>query len=129
MGKRHEHHFERSTTEGFDSGVQICFAESTRKDVKMSQPASANPSAPPGKVKPRSHAFLLLAVLTGSVLVFWSPSVFYFSIQPFNGMSHPTFEKASLVLFNAQSVVDPLVFALTLKPLRTALISTFCCYK
>lgn len=76
--------------------------------------------------KPRSYSFFLLAVLTISVVIFWTPSLWYIFFQHFMGFSSPVFEKVSMAMFNAQSVMDPVVFLLTVKPLRVAVTSTSC---
>lgn len=49
--------------------------------------------------------------------------MFYQLIQPFQGFSALSFGKVSIVLF--KFVMDPIVFTLTLKPLRTAVAETF----
>ncbi|XP_055355917.1 uncharacterized protein LOC129601200 [Paramacrobiotus metropolitanus] len=65
-----------------------------------------------------AQSFLLLTALTLSVLVFWTPSVIYFFLQPFTNYTNPDIEFVINLMFFYQPVVDPLLFALTLRTLR-----------
>ncbi|XP_055335719.1 thyrotropin-releasing hormone receptor-like [Paramacrobiotus metropolitanus] len=92
----------------------------------QSTPGTALPRNP--KERPNAHT-LLLFVLTVSVFIFWSPSVFYYAIIPFTGYRNPTVENVVMIMFNVQSILDPILFTLTLHNLRNTVISTICFWK
>ncbi|XP_055335720.1 tyramine receptor 1-like [Paramacrobiotus metropolitanus] len=84
----------------------------------------------PRNPKERSNAHtLLLFVLTVSVFIFWSPSVFYYTVVAFIGYANPTVDSVVMIMFNVQSVLDPILFTLTLRSLRNTAINTICFWK
>ncbi|XP_055349159.1 5-hydroxytryptamine receptor 1D-like [Paramacrobiotus metropolitanus] len=74
----------------------------------------------------RSRAFLLLTVLTISVFINWTTGVFYYFSQPFTGYSNPILDSVTQYTFTIQVVADPVLFALALKSVRTAIIDIVC---
>ncbi|XP_055335722.1 uncharacterized protein LOC129586486 [Paramacrobiotus metropolitanus] len=80
--------------------------------------------------KERSNAHtLLLFVLTVSVFIFWSPSVFYYAVVPFTGYSNPTVDNVVMIMFSVQSVLDPILFTFNLRNLRNTVVSTIYFWK
>ncbi|XP_055354492.1 5-hydroxytryptamine receptor 1D-like [Paramacrobiotus metropolitanus] len=68
---------------------------------------------------------VLLLVLTVSVFVLWSPLMLYEALRSFLAMDFPTVEAVFMVMFNAQSLLDPILLVLTLKSVRGAALAMF----
>ena len=73
-----------------------------------------------GKVTARrsTNAFTILTVLTGGVIVSWTPILCYYTVTIWVQIDNPVYLQVAIVLFAMQSVVDPILFAWTLPDLR-----------
>ncbi|OQV17560.1 hypothetical protein BV898_08331 [Hypsibius exemplaris] len=70
-------------------------------------------------IQKRSHGMMVLAMLTVSVAVCWTPNIMYFTILTFRRISPPEeFVVAQHVLFSCQMILDPILFVLGLRSLR-----------
>ncbi|XP_055331631.1 uncharacterized protein LOC129583723 [Paramacrobiotus metropolitanus] len=74
-----------------------------------------------------TRAFLVLTVLSASVCICWTPSQVYWTIRLINpAIELPdTFYKIEAALYVLQSVMDPILFAVTFKDLRDVLLALF----
>ncbi|XP_055337920.1 substance-P receptor-like [Paramacrobiotus metropolitanus] len=69
------------------------------------------------------HPFLILTLLTGSILICWMPSQIYWTLYTVMDVSNLSllFQSAT-VLLALQGVLDPILFALALRSVRLALL-------
>ena len=65
-----------------------------------------------------TNAFTILTVLTGGVIVSWTPILCYYTVAIWVQIDNPVYLQVAIVLFAMQSVVDPILFAWTLPDLR-----------
>ncbi|OQV24622.1 hypothetical protein BV898_01681 [Hypsibius exemplaris] len=72
-----------------------------------------------GGARPKSKAFLILTMLTLSLLVCWTPMMTFYTITNWVVVHGDEFLEVSLALFAIQSLVDPLLFIVTMPDLRT----------
>ncbi|XP_055349949.1 uncharacterized protein LOC129596639 [Paramacrobiotus metropolitanus] len=72
-----------------------------------------------GGVRP----FLILTLLTCSVLICWTPNQLYWTMNSFMDVSGLIqLENIALLLYPLQAILDPIVFALSLNTVRLALL-------
>jgi hypothetical protein len=88
-------------------------------------PAS-NTIAPVKKVK-TSHGYLVLALLTISVSICWTPSLVFYTVLTFIDIFDPTYYIVVTILFSCQTMLDPLLFTMALPSLRESLSHLFSC--
>ncbi|OQV14857.1 hypothetical protein BV898_11004 [Hypsibius exemplaris] len=89
----------------------------------------ATPSVAPSAVahpttgtRQRSRGLQVLALLTLSVLICWTPNVVYYTMLNFVRLRTSfAFITAQMILLSFQMIFDPLLFLLALKPLRDGL--------
>ncbi|GAV06035.1 hypothetical protein RvY_16074 [Ramazzottius varieornatus] len=68
----------------------------------------------------RRGAFLLLSVMTLSMLVFWTPSAVYYTVVSFGHVNWPAVEQAANIMCLLETIADPICFTLALKEVREA---------
>ncbi|OQV24167.1 hypothetical protein BV898_02117 [Hypsibius exemplaris] len=94
-----------------------------RYDMEPSAPGAARPTEVamvlPQQRKSRSSRYVMLMLLTISVVVFLIPDTVYYLL----GGSLPEVWVVANLLFACQTVVDPIIFVLTMDKLRTVMPS------
>ncbi|XP_055353506.1 uncharacterized protein LOC129599318 [Paramacrobiotus metropolitanus] len=69
--------------------------------------------------KLKANATTLLTVITCSLVVFWSPATIYYAIVPFqDGLWNEDVVAVLNILFNFQTVMDPVIMALAVSEIR-----------
>ncbi|XP_055348560.1 alpha-2 adrenergic receptor-like [Paramacrobiotus metropolitanus] len=77
-----------------------------------------------------SRPFVVLTLLTVSVLVCWTPDQTAWTISCFTAVNDsPGLRYTTSVLFTLQAALDPILFALSLRTFRNMLCRTFRCHK
>ena len=68
-----------------------------------------------------SHGFFVLALLTISVMICWTPNNVYYTISFIYVIDNPIFYDLQTILFILQTAIDPIIFTLALKNVRDGL--------
>ncbi|XP_055348826.1 C-C chemokine receptor type 8-like [Paramacrobiotus metropolitanus] len=79
-----------------------------------------------GDALSRSQMFLLL-LLTISTLILWTPGNLYALLSAINLWADPAAEAIIIPLFAMQAILDPIIFILSLPPLRMTVRNFFRC--
>ncbi|OQV23104.1 hypothetical protein BV898_03149 [Hypsibius exemplaris] len=75
-------------------------------------------------VRRRTHGNALLALLTLTVTVCWTPIDVYYALTLFiPGYDVPVYYQVASVLFSLQTILDPIMFTLALSNLRRSLLA------
>lgn len=73
-----------------------------------------------------SEGFLLLSLLTLSILICWTPATIYFTIISFTNTADITIGTVLSILSNAQSITDPILLTLSMKDIRESFKTIIC---
>ncbi|XP_055342575.1 alpha-2Da adrenergic receptor-like [Paramacrobiotus metropolitanus] len=65
-----------------------------------------------------NKSIVLLTTLTTSLFLFWTPSVVFFALVPFQDEYNDVVGNVCTILLNCQHVLDPILFALALRERR-----------
>ena len=77
----------------------------------------SNVGSPYGR-RLKSRGFLVLTFVTFGMLVFWLPSMVFYTVIVFHSVEWQAFQQAGTVLWFIQSVADPVMFMLALSDLQ-----------
>lgn len=80
------------------------------------------------KVKRRSQSFFILTLLTCSILIFWSPAIIVFTVARFVVVPYPLLFQVAQDLLAVQPIMDPLLFTVAMKDVRSKL-QKICCFR
>ncbi|OWA54311.1 hypothetical protein BV898_18719 [Hypsibius exemplaris] len=84
---------------------------------------------PAPRIRRRSNGFLLLTLVTLSMIVVWLPTLVYYTVIMFVTInSWPTLEQGVLVMLFLEAVVDPLLFTMAVTDLRNEFKKLFSRY-
>lgn len=78
--------------------------------------------------KESAHTFMVLTLLTSSTLIFWTPGVFTYTINSIAPISDPVLFEVVLIIFTMQSILDPLLFTLAIRDLRSSFTNLGRCF-
>lgn len=73
--------------------------------------------------QPTSKPFIILSMLTASIIVCWTPVMTYWTIMVFVNIDLPDFFNFASNLYSLQALLDPILFALSLRQLTAKLQS------
>lgn len=71
------------------------------------------------KANSRTYGFAVMTLLTCSAMVCWTPATVIFLVNSFSIIPYPKIFQTALTLFSMQPVLDPVLFTIALKDLRT----------
>ncbi|GAV06249.1 hypothetical protein RvY_16269 [Ramazzottius varieornatus] len=72
----------------------------------------------------RRGGFVLLTLMTLTMMVFWTPSLVYYTVISYMRVNWPVVEQAANILLLLETIADPICFTLALRRLREAVLRT-----
>ncbi|XP_055332186.1 D(1A) dopamine receptor-like [Paramacrobiotus metropolitanus] len=126
---KHLSHRAGSTTKVKKTESRNCVPVNTNLISPMAAPTSitgreekdvAKASTSPIKTGRQTHGFLVLSLLTVSVLICWAPLLTYYSILQFVSFDVSLLLKSANILYNLQLVTDPVILVFAQSSLRNA---------
>lgn len=69
-----------------------------------------------------SRALILVTLLTGSIIICWTPVWIDFTLPLFTNFNHPVFSTVALALYGLQNTMDAIVFTIAFPELRAAVL-------
>ena len=67
----------------------------------------------------RRSGFLLLSLMTFTMMVFWTPSIVHYTVISFGAVNWPAVEQVANILCLLETIADPICFTLALKDVRS----------
>ncbi|OQV13411.1 hypothetical protein BV898_12363 [Hypsibius exemplaris] len=101
-------------------------------DPSVGEPANTDRPADVGPlavdtVRQKPRAFVLLTCLTLGMLVFWVPSIVFYTAIMFREVDWRPLQQIATVLWFLEAVIDPVLFTFALGDLRKAVGAAFGC--
>ncbi|OQV15774.1 putative Melanopsin [Hypsibius exemplaris] len=93
----------------------------------VTQPVTTHVNVAARSKRGNSHGFLVLALLTVSVCICWTPNNVFYTISFIYVIDDPVFYDIQTVLFILQTAIDPIIFTLALSSVRAGLLRLFRC--
>lgn len=78
------------------------------------------------KIHRSTQSFIVSTLMTCSILIFWAPVVILPSIQRFMPSPYPLLHQDAMTLLAVQPAIDPILFTIVMKDLRSRFLSMFC---
>ena len=72
-----------------------------------------------GRTPRRRSGFLLLSLMTFTMMVFWTPSIVHYTVISFGAVNWPAVEQVANILCLLETIADPICFTLALKDVRS----------
>lgn len=79
------------------------------------------------KAQHGSQSFLVLTMMTCSILIFWAPAAISYAVLCFMPVPYPLLFQVAMTLLAVQPAMDPILFTVAMKDLRSKFMGKFCC--